>query len=181
VELSDEAAAAARSGDLDALAEVYRALAPRVLGYLRARGVEDPEGTTSEVFLAVIPQLRQLRGGAAGLSTLVFSVAHARSVDEVRRAVRRPKVWEYDSAIDPRLEPSAEVVAIGNVATRRTLERLALLSEEQRIVVTLRVLGDLSVEQTAQILGKSVGSVKQLQRRGLLALRAMVESGKVTL
>jgi RNA polymerase sigma factor (sigma-70 family) len=181
VELSDEIAAAARSGDPHALTEVYHVLAPRVLGYLRARGVEDPEGTTSEVFLDVIPQLRHLRGGAAGLSTLVFSVAHARSVDEVRRRARRPQQSEYDAEIDPRVEPSAEVTAIGNVATRRTLDRLAQLSEAQRAVVTLRVLGDMSVEQTAQILGKSVGAVKQLQRRGLLALRDLVDNREVSL
>lgn len=181
MELSDEIAVAARSGDPDALAAVYRELSPRVLGYLRARGVEDPEGLTSEVFLGVIPRLRDLRGGVAGLSTLVFSIAHARSVDEARRRARRPAESSFEAAADPRLVPSAEATAVSNDSARRTLDRLALLSEEQRVVVALRVLGDLSVEQTAAIVGKSVGAVKQLQRRGLLALRSMVESGEVSL
>jgi RNA polymerase sigma-70 factor (ECF subfamily) len=48
-------------------------------------------------------------------------------------------------------------------------------------VVALRVLGDLSLEQTAAVVGKSTGAVKQLQRRGLLALRTLVESGEVVL
>jgi RNA polymerase sigma factor (sigma-70 family) len=181
VELSDEIAAAARSGDPDALTTVYRLMSPRVLGYLRARGVEDPEGLTSEVFLGVIPRLHELRGGADGLSTLVFSIAHARSVDEVRRRARRPRESAFDAAADPRLVPSAESRVVSHDAARRTLDRLARLSEEQRVVVALRVLGDLSVEQTAEIVGKSVGAVKQLQRRGLLALRSMVESGEVSL
>ena len=40
----------------------------------------------------------------------------------------------------------------------------------------LRVLADLSLEETAGVLGKSVGSVKQLQRRGLLRLRQILEA-----
>jgi RNA polymerase sigma-70 factor (ECF subfamily) len=44
-------------------------------------------------------------------------------------------------------------------------------------VVTLRVLADLSVEETARVLGRTPGAVKQLQRRGLLALREILEGG----
>ena len=60
------------------------------------------------------------------------------------------------------------------------LGMLSHLGEEQRSVISLRVLGDLSLEQTAQVLGKSTGAVKQLQRRGLANLRALVERGEVT-
>jgi RNA polymerase sigma-70 factor (ECF subfamily) len=181
VDLSDETAGAARSGDPDALAVVWQCLSPRVLGYLRSRGVEDPEGLTSEVFLAVIPRLTRLRGGADGLTTLVFSVAHARAVDDVRRRARRPAPAPYDVVEDPRREPSAETTALGGVAAQRSLDHLGRLSEDQRAVIALRVLGDLSLEQTARAIGKSTGAVKQLQRRGLLALRAMVEEGEVSL
>jgi RNA polymerase sigma-70 factor (ECF subfamily) len=181
VHLSDETAGAARSGDPDALGTVWQSLSPRVLGYLRSRGVEDPEGLTSEVFLAVIPRLRRLRGGAEGLTTLVFSVAHARAVDDVRRRARRPAQSSYEDCDDPRTEPSAETTALGGVSAQGSLDRLARLSEDQRAVIALRVLGDLSLDQTARIVGKSTGAVKQLQRRGLLALRAMVEEGEVSL
>jgi RNA polymerase sigma-70 factor (ECF subfamily) len=54
------------------------------------------------------------------------------------------------------------------------IELLAGLNEDQRTVVALRVVGQLSLEETADVTGKSVGAVKQLQRRGLLALRHRV-------
>jgi RNA polymerase sigma-70 factor (ECF subfamily) len=41
--------------------------------------------------------------------------------------------------------------------------------------VLLRVMADLSIEQVAQIVEKSPGAVKQLQRRGLLALRDLLD------
>jgi RNA polymerase sigma-70 factor (ECF subfamily) len=57
------------------------------------------------------------------------------------------------------------------------------LLPDQRDVLVLRVFGDLTVEQVAQALGKSPGAVKQLQRRGLLALKQSLENhpGGVTL
>ena len=48
------------------------------------------------------------------------------------------------------------------------------LNEDQRTVVTLRIIGDLSLEQTATVTGKTVASVKQLQRRGLVRLRELM-------
>ncbi len=153
---------------------VYRRLAPQVLGYLRARGVEDPEGLTDEVFLAVIPRLVAVSGGESGLRTLVFSVAHARVVDEHRRRKRRPVQTPYEPDLDPRLEESAESAALGRVVGTRVDQLLAELGEDQRAVIMLRVIADLSLEQTAEVVGRSVGAVKQLQRRGLLRLRELM-------
>ena len=180
-ELSDDVASAARAGDPDAVGTVYTVLSPKVHGYLRARGVEDPEGLTSEVFLQVITKLGGLRGGAADLRTFVFSVAHARAVDDIRRRARRPVSSPYEPELDDREVSSAEVTALADADGRHVREVLDQLSEEQRAVITLRVLGDLTLEQTADVVGKSVGAVKQLQRRGLLELRALVERGEVAL
>lgn len=170
---------AARGGDSHALGLVYELLAPRVLAYLRAKGTEDPESLTSEVFLSVIPRLPDIVGGAAGLRTLVFTVAHARVVDEARRRSRRPAHTPYDVEIDDRRADSAESTALERVATEDAMRMLDELGEEQRAVIMMRVLGDLTLEQTARALGKSTGAVKQLQRRGLTALRSMLERGEV--
>src|SRR6478752_940245 len=142
LEIRDDIVRAAVSGDPDGFRAVYDALAPRVLGYLRSRGVEDPEGMVSEVFLAVHPRLADLTGGGAGLRTLVFSVAHARAVDDARRRSRRPTSFSYDPEYDDRVTSSAEQIAV--------------------------------------VTGKTVASVKQLQRRGLVRLRSLMAATEVT-
>ena len=43
-------------------------------------------------------------------------------------------------------------------------------------MLLLRILADLTVEQVAHVMDRSVGSVKALQRRGLRALRDRLES-----
>jgi len=52
---------------------------------------------------------------------------------------------------------------------------LAGLPKRQREAVVLRYLGDQSEEQTAALLGLSVGSVKTHSSRGLARLRAVIQ------
>ncbi|MBC7677568.1 MAG: RNA polymerase sigma factor [Pseudorhodobacter sp.] len=177
----DEVLSAACLGEAWALRVVYDELAPRVLGYLRGRGAAEPEDLTSEVFLAVLPRLATVTGGAAGLRTLLFSVAHARLVDDLRRRARRgPAVALDDTTVLP-TAPSAETVAFGQAGTDRVRQVLAGLPGDQRDVLLLRLVGDLTVDEVATAIGRSAGAVKQLQRRGLLELRAQLADGRVTL
>lgn len=171
--LTDEVVERARTGDATALTTVYEALAPSILAYLRGRGSRDAEGLTQEVFLQLLPKLRKLTGGAAGLRALAFRIAHSRLVDEFRRRSRASEV-PYEADLDRRQHDSAEQAVIGGPSSVTSL--LATLGDEQKTVILLRILGDLSLEETARVIGKSVGAVKQLQRRGLIALRDHAES-----
>jgi RNA polymerase sigma-70 factor (ECF subfamily) len=172
----DDVLPAAQAGEAWALRRVYEQLAPAVHGYLRARGAEDPEDLTSEVFVTVFPRLASVTGGWAGLRTFTFSVAHARLVDDLRRRSRRQPTKEYDVTADPRVTPSAEEEALVGLQGERVLALLHTLGPDQRDVLAMRILGDLTVEQVATALGRSEGAVKQLQRRGLLSLRARLEA-----
>ena len=104
----DDVLPAAQAGQPWALRVLYDELAPRVHGYLRSRGAAEAEDLTSEVFLAVFPRLGTVTGGAAGLRTLVFSVAHARLVDELRRRSRREPTVEFDAHRHDGVAPSSE-------------------------------------------------------------------------
>jgi RNA polymerase sigma-70 factor (ECF subfamily) len=180
LDISDEVVDAAISGDPHAFRQVYDALAGQVLGYLTSRGVEDPEGLTSEVFLAVLPRLPELTGGSGGLRTLVFSVAHARAVDDARRRARRPGNLPYEPEHDERRAESAEHTAVRTLEAERALALMHELNEDQRTVIALRIVGDLTLEQTSAVTGKTVASVKQLQRRGLLRLRELMAATGVS-
>lgn len=167
--------AAARAGEAWALTELWQRHAPAVLGYLRGRGVADAEDVTSDVFLGVFERLPSFRGGESDLRALVFTVAHHKMVDEVRRRARRGDPLPYDDEADRRVVPSAETDALASLSDERVLRLLDDLSPDQREVVLLRIVADLSLEQTAQILGKRVNAVKALQHRGIAALRRALE------
>ncbi len=171
---------AATRGEPDALRAIYESLSPLVNGYLIAKGVPDAEAVTSDVFLAVLPRLSELRGGPAELRTFVMSIAHARMVDEHRRRARRPEWLPYEPEDDHRVVAPAEDTVISTVGLDEIVIALRRLPSEQSTVIALRFVADLSLDEVADITGRTVGAVKQLQRRGLLALRALLEASEVT-
>jgi RNA polymerase sigma factor (sigma-70 family) len=180
VSLTDDLVAAAQMGDATGLAAVYGALAPAVVGYLAAKGVHDPEAVAQDVFLTVFSRLPDLSGGVSGLRTFVFSVAHARMVDHLRQRARHPDLLMYEPEWDRRVSESAEHHVVHNESEERALQLLSTLPEDQATVLSLRIIADLSIEQTASIIRRSPGAVKQLQRRALLNLRQTVTNEHVT-
>ncbi|GAB5079995.1 RNA polymerase sigma factor [Arthrobacter sp. AD-310] len=161
------------SRQADVFSLVYRTYASQVLGYLTARGVEDPEAAMQEVFLSVLPRLHSVQGGAAGLRTFLFSVAHARMVDDHRRQSRTPAKLSFEPELDAREDASAESEALHRLSPQEVRRLLDGLAEDQREVLSLRLVAGLTVEQTAEAMGKSAGAVKQLQRRAILKLREL--------
>jgi RNA polymerase sigma-70 factor (sigma-E family) len=55
-----------------------------------------------------------------------------------------------------------------------TWQAIRRLTPDQRAVVVLRFYEDLSVEQTADVLGKPIGTVKSLQHRALARLKEVL-------
>jgi RNA polymerase sigma-70 factor (ECF subfamily) len=166
--LADEAFAPGQTDPAELFSAVYRKLSRPVSGYLQARGVEDPEAVTQDVFLALYTRMGSLHGGFDGVKTLVFSIAHARAVDHHRRRGRIPASTPYDPGYDRRTVAPPDD---GAFAGDGVLELLETLPEDYREVLLLRVVADLSIEQTATIMGRSAGAVKQLQRRALAGLK----------
>lgn len=178
-QLTDEDLSAALAGEPSGFSAVYRTVSPAVLGYFRARGVDDAEALTQDVFVDVLPKLGNIRGGEKGLRTFIFSVAHARLVDHNRRRERTPYLGEYDPLGDERFSISAEEQVIGSLGGG-IADLLHLLNEEQREVLVLRIVADLSIDQVARIMDKSTGAIKQLQRRGLATLKELVTAKDYT-
>ena len=180
IQLSDDVVAAAKRGDADAMRTLYEQLAPAVLGYLRAKGVVDAEAVTGDVFVAVFGQLGKVTGGATGLRRLTFAIAHARMVDEHRARARVGATVSYHPDIDQRITESAEDTATASLGLARIRALLDELPEEQREVITLRVIADLTIEQVAAVMGRSPGAIKQLQRRAFVTLREVLGERQVT-
>lgn len=157
-----------RANPAEAFSMLYRLLSRPVHGYLQARGVEDPEAVTQDVFVALYPRMAALHGGFEGAKTLIFSIAHARAVDHHRRREKVPVSASYDPEADRRTTASAYDASFPGDGL---LELLQALPEDYREVLRLRVIADLSIEQTASIMSRTTGAVKQLQRRAIAGLK----------
>lgn len=151
--------------------ELYRRLAPRVLGYLRAHGALDPEDVLGEVFHQVARDVRRVRGDDEAVRRWVFTVARNRLIDDHRRRAARPQ--RADAPI-----PDLPAPTLAPTDLDPELQAaLRALTPEQREVVVLRFVADLSLQDVARITRRRVGAVKSLQARALDNLARTVSPG----
>ncbi|MBN2114830.1 MAG: sigma-70 family RNA polymerase sigma factor [Acidimicrobiia bacterium] len=161
---------AARAGAEWAWSRLYADLSGPVLGYLRTRGSAEPEDQLGEVFVQVARNAASFEGDYPAFRSWVFTIAYHRLVDERRYRARRP-VTPGEIPDTARGTGDAEAEALAGLATAEVVALLGTLTPEQRDVLLLRIVGDLSLEEVARIMGRRPGAVKALQRRGLEALR----------
>jgi RNA polymerase sigma-70 factor (ECF subfamily) len=162
---------AAREGSEVAWQELYNSLAPLVLGYLRANRAPDPEDVLSEVFLQVARDIARFDGEESGFRSWVFTIAHHRLIDARRHSARRPVELSPEPPEPVERADDAADEALAKIGAEEVQRVLGELSDDQRAVLLLRVIGDLSIEDVAKAVGKRPGAVKALQRRGLAAIK----------
>jgi len=160
---------AAKQGDEWAWAAIYRDLAGVVAGYLANRGALEPDDLTSETFLQIARNISTFDGDESAFRSWVFVIAHRRLIDSRRARQRRPDTVNL-SVSDGRAGGNVEEEALDRLTTVELQSAFEKLSESQRDVLALRIIGQLTLEETASVLGKRVGAVKAAQRRGLLAI-----------
>lgn len=173
-DLTTEDVDAARLGSVAAFERIYRALAGSVASYLRWNGAADVESLTNEVMAQVHRNLDRFSGDVAAFRSWVFTIAHHRMVDDRRSRGRRPVI--ADSEIhEGATVGDAEQDALDLLGDERLREMLGRLSPDQRDVLLLRIVADLSLEDAADALGKQRGAIKSLQHRALATLRRQLE------
>jgi RNA polymerase sigma-70 factor (ECF subfamily) len=172
-DLADDAFAAlladARAGDPAAFDDLVRWLEVPLLGFVRARGAEDPDGMANDVLVRVFGGIERFAGGAAQFRAWVFTIARNALVDERRHRARRPDtVATVPEALPDRTTADAAEL----VGERERVDALlADLTDEQREVLVLRIVAGLSVDETADAVGRRPGAVRALQHRALARLR----------
>ena len=161
---------AARRAAPWAWSALYGELAPAVIGYLRANGVPDPEDVTAEVFLRVVQDIGKFEGDEMHFRSWVFVIAHHRMVDDRRRRIRHPQAPLRLEMLEGRGHGNVEREAMDHLNTNSVQAIIDRCAPDQREVLLLRVIAGLTLVETAEVVGKSLGAVKALQRRGVAAI-----------
>jgi RNA polymerase sigma-70 factor, ECF subfamily len=160
----------ARDGDRHALAVLWRAYQAPLLRYVRGRGVDDAEDLTTQVWIDAARGLHGFEGGGDDFRRWLFTIAHRRVVDERRRWARQMT----SPVAAPGVSPGADAEFEVGDALNRALGLVALLPDPMREAVLLRVVADLSVVDTAWVMGVRSGHVRVLVHRGLRRLERML-------
>lgn len=167
---------AAQAGAEWAWEQIYRALAPQVRGFLAARGSHDPDGLLGDVFLDAARGIDGFEGDESGFRAWVFTIARRRLIDERRRR-GRSRLIPLGEAEEQPAPTDVQEAAIASAEVGETIAMLDRLTRGQREVIVLRFVSELSLEETAEVMGKTVGAIKVLQHRAVKRLKHLVEKG----
>jgi RNA polymerase sigma-70 factor (ECF subfamily) len=169
----------ARRREPAAVARIYSTYAPALFRFFLAAVGDRPtaEDLTGDVFKSAIEGLPRFRGPVEALGGWLFQIARHDLSDYRRRQTRSPV-----QPLDDLLEEAAlaggavdpEELALERVEGDRVLAALRQLTPDQREVLVLRLVADLTAPEVAEILHKSTEAVKALQHRGLASLARLV-------
>jgi RNA polymerase sigma-70 factor (ECF subfamily) len=167
-DLTAAVAYARDDGDEGAFCELYRAVQPSLLRYLRVLVGEENEDVASEAWLQVARDLPSFRGDFDGFRRWVVTIARHRALDHLRRKRRRPRTGSAADQLNdfPASEDTAGQ-ALDAISTDAAIAMIASLPREQAEAVLLRVVMGLDAKACGQVLGKRAGAVRTAVYRGL--------------
>ncbi len=176
----DTLLARARRGDKAAIADIYRQYVESIYQFCRLRtgNPQIAEDITGTVFTKFIQALAKGKGPRYHLRGWLFKVARNAIYDTHGKARTLPietvEQWADIENIDP------ENAAFSAIEADAIREGIGMLSPDQQDVLLLRFDQQLSLQETADILGKNVNTVKALQFRAVNRLRDLLERTGVT-
>ncbi|MET9291246.1 sigma-70 family RNA polymerase sigma factor [Streptomyces sp. NPDC003077] len=167
---------AAQNGDEAAFRTVYRAIHPRLLGYVRTLvGEAEAEDVASETWLQITRDLDRFSGDADRFRGWTARIARNRALDHVRMRGRRPATGGDESELTDRPgDADTADAALEALGTDRTFRLLARLPQDQAEAVALRVVVGLDAKSAAGVLGKRPGAVRTAAHRGLRRLAELI-------
>jgi RNA polymerase sigma-70 factor (ECF subfamily) len=172
----------ARAGDVHAFGELFdRHHTPvyRMLVKL-TRSHELAEDLTSETFFRALRSIRTSEVEGHYVTAWLMRIARNLAVDFFKAKHNR-----FEVPVDPHDNPGVheqvvdgpESEVIKTLGHGALLRAVGSLPANQRTCITARFLDDLSIAETAHLMGCTEGAVKQLQYRGIRNLAALLRPG----
>ncbi len=151
----------------DRVAAAFTVVHADLLRYLRAVVGDDlAEDVASQVWVEMVDGAGRFRGDQAAFRRWVFATARRRAIDQRRRW------WHRSVKLCPPGDLNLERGADDPTAVEQdaAVARISRLPKAQAEVVLLRVLGELSAEEVAELTGRTPGAVRVIQHRALRRL-----------
>ena len=172
----DQLLARARQGDDDAIRSIYQHYFSPIYQFIRMRvdQVDTAEDIASEVFLKLLAALRSRNAPRHSLRGWLFrvtrNVLHDHYGKEQRFTVITLEEW-----IPAPPEGDPELQFLRTLDSERCRSAIRELSTDQQEVIILRFGQALSLQETADIMGRNANAIKQLQFRAVNSLRRILQ------
>ena len=167
--------ARARQGDNDALQSIYTQYFPPIYQFIRLRTDETDtaEDIAGEVFLKLVVALRSRKAPRHSLRGWLFRVARNTLYDHYAGKQHFTQTVLDEWILAP-TEGDPELQFLRTLDRERCRTAIRELPDEQQEVIILRFGQELSLQETADIMGKKANAIKQLQFRAVNNLRRLL-------
>ncbi len=176
--------AKARDGDRTALNELVVSHWPYIyrLALAKTGNPDDAQEIAQDTFLKALAALPRYKETNATFKTYLSRIALNLITDYYRRRGRAPQVVDIAEYNEPIIDTSAppDEAVVGAERRQEVTRLLALLPDEQRRVIELRIIQGIAVTDAARIMGKSSAAIKMLQQRALKKLKDLFTENGIT-
>ena len=169
----------AQQGDAEAFGEVYDAYVDSIYRYLyyRVGSHALAEDLTSETFLRALRRLDSFTWQGKDIGAWFVTIARNLVTDHVKSSrfkleVTTADMLDADQAVGGLGGVEDEVM--GRLDSAVLLDAVRQLKADQQECIVLRFLQGLTLAETAAVMARSEGAIKQLQLRAVRALAKLV-------
>ena len=169
----------ARKGDAEAfglLYDHYQASVYRFLFY-RTRSQVLAEDLASETFFRALRSMTNFRWQGKDFGAWLMTIARNLATDHFKAGRTRLEMTTEDMGQHDDSTEGPESAVLASLTNELLMEALTQLPDEQRDCLVMRFLQGMSIAETAAVLGRSDGAVKQLQLRGVRNLAKLMPEG----
>ncbi len=159
----------AQEGDAEAFGQLYDRYVDGVYRfcYHRVSSTTLAEDLTSETFFRALRGIAQFRWQGRDFGAWLTTIARNLVTDHYKSSRSRLETVSDELPERGDLHPGPEAEALAVLTQEALAVALQRLPAEQRDCVVMRFLQGLSIAETAEVLGRSDGAVKQLQLRAV--------------
>jgi RNA polymerase sigma-70 factor (ECF subfamily) len=169
----------ARKGDAEAfglLYDHYQGAVYRFLFY-RTRSQTLAEDLASETFFRALRSMTNFRWQGKDFGAWLMTIARNLATDHFKAGRTRLEMTTEDMGQHDERTEGPESLVLASLTNEMLLQALTELPDEQRDCLVMRFLQGMSIAETAAVLGRSDGAVKQLQLRGVRNLAKLMPEG----
>jgi RNA polymerase sigma-70 factor (ECF subfamily) len=166
----------AQQGDAEAFGQVYDRYVGQIYRYLyyRVGSHSLAEDLTSETFLRALRRIDSFTYTGKDIGAWFTTIARNLVTDHVKSSRFRLEVSTADMLDADRGDDGIEAQVLERLQNAALLDAVRGLRADQQECIVLRFLQGLSVAETAEVMGRSNGAVKQLQLRAVRALATLL-------
>jgi RNA polymerase sigma-70 factor (ECF subfamily) len=169
----------AQAGDGEAFGQIYDSYVDSIYRYLYYRVGSHPlaEDLTSETFARALRRIDSFHWQGKDIGAWFVTIARNLVTDHVKSSRFRLEVSTGDMLDADRADADGrgtEDTVLDHLRNTELLEAVKALKPEQQECIVLRFLQGLSVAETADVMRRTEGAIKQLQLRAVRALAKLV-------